>query len=228
MLLLIFQKTLGKVGGNVADSLGYENFDPDRAYAWISVHHITEMLLALAIIFILSKLLKADFGFGLGDRRIGARFVGIYTAIFAVVTLSVHILMLLNSSLPVYGFPLNKNNILGTLGFQLILSGTAEEILYRALPITILFYIMGRSVKIGWGITLENIITSILFAIAHMKWSLFPFTIEANYFQLFYAFVLGTINGKAYQDSSSIVYPMFMHSISNILMVGTGYLFLLL
>jgi len=228
LLLLIFQKVLGKVGRIVADLLPYERFDPYKAFAWVSVHHITEMLIALAVIMILSKLLKVDFGFSLGDRKKGTKYVMMYTAIFAGVTLVCHILMLIYNMLPVYDFPLNKNNILGTLGFQLLLSGPTEEILYRALPITMLVHVLGKSLKVKWGITLETIIASFLFAIAHMKWSLFPFTIEANYFQLFYAFVLGAIQGKAYQDSRSIVYPMFMHSISNVLMIGTGFLFLLL
>ncbi len=228
LLLLVFQEVLGKAGGFVADLLPYERIDPDKAFAWVSVHHITEMLIVLAVMIILSKLLKVDFGFNLGDRKKGAKYVVMFTAIFAGVTLVSHILMLIYNMLPVYDFPLNKNNILGTLSFQLLLSGPAEEILYRAFPITILVYMLGKNVNVKWGITLETIIASFLFAIAHMKWSLFPLTFEANYFQLFYAFVLGTIMGKAYQDSRSIVYPMFMHSISNVLMVGTGYLFLLL
>jgi membrane protease YdiL (CAAX protease family) len=225
LLLLVFQVVLGKVGRIVADLLPYEKFDPYKAFAWVSVHHITEMLIALTVIMILSKFLKVDFGFGLGDRKKGTKYVVVYTIIFTGVTLVCHILMLIYNMLPAYDFPLNKNNILGTLGFQLLLSGPAEEILYRALPITMLMHVVGKSVKVKGGITLEIIIASFLFAIAHMKWSLFPFTIEANYFQLFYAFVLGTIQGKAYQLSRSIVYPMFMHSISNVLMVGTGYLF---
>ena len=228
LLLLVFQEALGKVGGIVADLLTCERIDPYKAFAWVSVHHIVEMLIALAAIMILSKLLKADFCFGLGDRKKGSKYVVLYTAIFAGITLVCHILMLACDKLPVYDFPLNKYNILGTLGFQLLLSGPAEEILYRALPITMLVYVLEKSVKVKWGITLETIISSLLFAIAHMKWALSPITFEADCFQLLYAFVLGTIQGKVYQDSHSIVYPMFMHSISNVLMVGTGYLFLLL
>ena len=186
------------------------------------------MLIALAVILVLNKLFKVNFNLGLGNRKKGIKYVAIYTAIFVGVTFVCHILMLINNTLPIYEFPLNKSNILGTLGFQLFLSGPSEEILYRALPITILVHVLGKGVKVKWNITLETIIASFLFAIAHMKWTLFPFTIEANYFRLLYAFVQGIIMGKAYQESRSVVYPMFMHSISNVLMVGTGYLFLLL
>ncbi|MDD4493921.1 MAG: CPBP family intramembrane metalloprotease [Eubacteriales bacterium] len=226
LLLLAFQKLIGKLGRIVADLLPYEGIDPYEAFAWVSVHHITEMLIALGVIMVLSKLLKADFGLSTGDRKKGIKYVVVYTSLFAGVTLVSHILMMLFNMLPVYDFPLSINNVIGTLGFQLLLSGPAEEILYRAIPITMLLYVLGKSVKVKWGITLETIIASFLFAIAHMKLSLIPFTIEANYFQLFYAFVLGIIQGKAYQDSRSILYPIFMHSISNVLMVGTGYLFL--
>jgi len=87
---------------------------------------------------------------------------------------------------------------------------------------------LGENVKFKCGITLENIIAAFLFAFAHMKWSLFPLAIEANGFQLVYAFAQGDIAGKAYQDSRIVIYLMMMHSISNVLMTGTGCLFLLL
>jgi hypothetical protein len=39
----------------------------------------------------------------------------------------------LNNQLPVYAFPLDKRNVIGKLGFQLLLTGPAEEVVYRAL-----------------------------------------------------------------------------------------------
>lgn len=228
LLLLLFQKAAGIAAGEIADKFSYERIDPYNAYAWNFVHHITMFLIALSAILILCKLFKINFGFGLGDIKTGTKFVVIYTAVFAGITLAVHILMKRNNSLPVYAFPLNTNNIIGTLCFSLLLSGPAEETLFRALPVTILEKISGKKTVIKWGITIESIIASFLFAIAHMKWSLFPVTVEMDYSSFSYAFLQGIISGKAYQDSGSIIYPMFMHSISNVMMVGTGYLFLLL
>lgn len=95
-----------------------------------------------------------------------------------------------------YDFTLDQRNVLGTLGFQLLLSGTSEEILYRALPITVLV--------------------------------LSPFAADANISQLFYAFAIGSVQGMAYQESRSVLYPVLMHSVSNVLMVGVGYLFAVL
>jgi hypothetical protein len=65
-------------------------------------------------------------------------------------------------------------------------------------------------------------------AIAHIKWSVSPFTVDASISQLIYAFAIGTVQGMAYQESRSVLYPILMHSVSNVLMVGTGYLFAVL
>jgi membrane protease YdiL (CAAX protease family) len=228
LLVLLLQRVFGMVGNNIADSFSYETLDPDGAYLGNIVHHTTMMLLSLVAILILRKVLKLEFGLGLGDRRVGIRFAAVYTAVLAGISLVVHVLMSMSGSLPVYDYPLSTRNIIGTLCFQLFFTGPAEELLYRALPITILVYVLGRRTNVKWGITLETTIAAFLFAIAHAKWSLFPPTFQADYFQLLYAFAQGIIAGKAYQDSRSIIYPMFMHSISNVLMVQTGYLFILL
>ncbi|HPU95867.1 MAG TPA: CPBP family intramembrane metalloprotease, partial [Bacillota bacterium] len=112
--------------------------------------------------------------------------------------------------------------------FQLFLSGPAEELLYRALPISLLLYASGSKAKPGSTVTPEIIIASILFALAHIKWSLSPFTVSLDYMQLLYAMGMGVIQGVAYQKSRSVLYPILIHSLSNLIMVGMGYLFILL
>jgi hypothetical protein len=72
----------------------------------------------------------------------------------------------------------SPKNVLGTLGFQLFLSGTSEEILYCALPVTVLVYVFGKNIRIKWDITLEVVLASLLFTAAHIKWSLFPFSVD--------------------------------------------------
>ena len=75
-------------------------------------------------------------------------------------------------------------------------------------------------------VTLEVILSSLLFVFAHVKWSLIPLTFEADYFQIIYAFTIGTVQGIVYQKTRSILYPILMHSFSNVLMTGGGYLFI--
>ncbi|MGI6317877.1 MAG: CPBP family intramembrane metalloprotease [Firmicutes bacterium] len=226
--LFLVQVFAGKSGWFVADLFSYDSFDPDHLFARLSVHHIVQMLIALAIITVLSKLIKADFGFQLGDSKKGLRYFLIFTAVIAVIALIYHIPMYVFGQGQAFDFPLNPKNVLGTLGFQLFLSGTSEEILYRALPVTVLVYVFGKNIQIKWDITLEVVLASFLFTVAHIKWSLFPFSADFNLSQLFYAFAMGTVSGIVYQQSRSILYPMLMHSISNVLMVGTGYLFAVL
>lgn len=64
-----------------------------------------------------------------------------------------------------------------------------------------------------------------LFSIAHIRWTISPFSISMNYLQLIYCFVLGIVDGKAYQETNSVLYPMIMHSVSNVITVGLGYVF---
>lgn len=100
-----------------------------------------------------------------------------YTAAFAGVTLICHVLMLVSKTLPVYDFPLNRASILGTLGFQLFLSGPVEEILFKAIPITVLVRVWGKNIETKRAITLETVIAVFLFTAAHTKPSLSQFSI---------------------------------------------------
>lgn len=228
VILLGMQVYLGKAGHFFANALSYQQIDPYDIFARISVHHIVQMIIALVIIAVLSKLLKIDFYMKLGDVGKGTQYVAIFTAIFAIISIIFHILMYVNNQLPAYAFPLDTRNVLGTLGFQLLLSGTSEEIVFRALPIAMLVYAFGKSIPIKWHITLEIILASFLFSLAHIRWSLIPFYFEVDFQRQLYSFVMGIIQGVVYQRSRSILYPMLIHSLSNVLMVGTGYLFIAL
>ena len=228
LALFAAQELIGKAGSAVANLFAYGAVDPDGAYAWQSVHHLVLLAAALAAVAVLRRPLNDRFGFEAGDRIKGMRFVGLFTAAMAAIAILYHLSLRLGGGTLTYGYPLNAGNILGSLGFQLLLSGPAEEILYRALPVTVLLHALGRSVKIRGSVTLEIVIASLLFSAAHVKWTLSPFGVEADLFQLVYAFAVGTVQGVAYRESRSVLYPILMHSLSNVLMVGTGYLFAIL
>ncbi len=218
--MLVIQALLGKAGHYVANMVSYNKIDPYDIFVHISIHHVVQMLIALIIIVLLSRWLKLDFYFKRGDTRKGLKYLAVFIAIFAILAVIINF-----SQPPDYTFPLDTRNVLGTLSFQLLLSGTSEEIVFRALPITILVYAFGKSVRLKWYVTLEIILASVLFSLAHTEWSLIPFSFKADTFQMIYAFILGTIQGIVYQKTRSILYPILMHSVSNFLMVGVGYLF---
>jgi len=226
LFLLLFQQLASAAGRIIANRFTFERIDEHGLFAWISVHHIVQMLLAIIAIVILIRILKLDFGFGFVNRKIGMKYVadfGIAALAFAVVWHFVaHILD--NVRMPDY--PLNFNNIAGQLGFQLLLSGLSEEILFRALPITLLLYGFQNSKVIRIGkldISYENIIAAMLFTLAHIRWSLNPFSVNASLVQLILSMLLGLWYGVAYQRSKSVIYPIAMHSIWNTVMVGARY-----
>lgn len=224
--LFLVQVLSGKIGSYFSDIFSYSKIDSYDVFAAVSIHHIVQMTLILIIIAMLSKNLKIDFCLKLGDVKKGTKYLAVFTAVFTLISVIIHIIMYADKQLPIYNFPLNARNILGTLSFQLLLSGPAEEIVYRALPITMLVYAFGKSISVNDHITLEVILASILFSFAHIKWTLIPFNIEVDFLKFLYSFMLGTIQGIVYQKSKSILYPILMHSFSNVLMVGMGYLFI--
>ena len=227
-LLLVFQQFAAGTGRFVANLFAYDRIDPYNIFAWISVHHIVQMIIALAAVGILAKVKGFNFGFGLGNVKVGLE----HTLYFSI---GVLIYVIVNNAIAYFSggfyapdFPLNVTNVAGTLGFQLFLSGPSEEILFRALPITLLAcsFKTSKSIKIyKLEVSLETIIAAVLFAIAHIGWQINPFSItQINMHQLVLSIVFGAFYGIAYQKSKSIIYPMIMHSISNVVIVGAWYI----
>lgn len=95
--------------------------------------------------------------------------------------------------------------------------------MFRALPVSVIlcFYKDNRRSK-----AVPILCSAILFSLAHIHWSIFPIDVQINWFQLVYAFLLGLVYAVTFIKSKSIIYPIIMHSISNVYMVGIGYLFM--
>ena len=221
ILLFIIQTFASKIGGYIAKLFDYTIIDSDNTFMNISVHHIVQMLIALLVIFIIHKTRKLNFNLKPKFSKTGILYTAIFSFVILIYVLISYIIGYSNSAIAPYGYDLNAVNILGTLGFQLLLSGTSEEILFRALPITVIGNLTNSKSKNVLGI----LVASVLFSIAHIQWSLVPFTISFDLFQLVYAFILGIAYGVTYIKSKSIIYPMIMHGMRNFLMVGLGYIF---
>ena len=149
-----------------------------------------------------------------------------YTLIFIVLLGAYYVIIYgigyFTRTITVYDYELNTTNVFGTLGFQLFLSGPSEEILFRALPIAVYMHFLNKKSKADNWIAI--ILASLLFAIAHINFKEFTF----SWFQLCYAFVLGIAYGFTLRKSKSVIYPMIMHSISNVLSVGGCYIYMML
>ncbi len=218
--LFVVQTLAAKMGSLVAGKFNYAYFDPDDLFLSLCVHHIVQAIVALILIFILSRIKKLSFNLMPKFSKIGIQYTVIFLAVILVYVLISHIVGYKMGTLAPYDYELNAHNCFGYLGFQLLLSGPSEEILFRALPVTVLCLFDTKS-KHKWT---AIIIASVLFGIAHIGWSFNPFTLSVSWFQVVYAFILGIAYGITYIKSKSIIYPMIMHSMSNVIMVGIGYL----
>ena len=139
--LFVFQQLAAGAGRFIAGLFSYDRIDPHNVFMWISVHHIVQGIIAIVAVVILIKVKNLDFGFRLGNVRVGLEhtldftiIVFIYVVVFYIITFT------FGYGFSAPSFPLNITNVTGTLGFQLLLSGPVEEILFRALPITLLIY----------------------------------------------------------------------------------------
>ncbi|MCH8552905.1 MAG: CPBP family intramembrane metalloprotease [Natronospirillum sp.] len=212
-----------RLAGLLADRFDYSRIDPDGAFAWISVHHIVQALIFLAIMIFAARRWGLHFGFGWGNRVVGWKWVRIFALIFAAYVVVSLLLVMATGTFQYFPYPLTARNITGQLGFQLLLSGPSEELIFRAFAITLL----GLWIKGGLfrgTLSHATIIAAVIFALAHVGVSFAPFALSYHPFQLVYAFALGLAYGACYEQSKSMIYPMIMHSMSNVVAVGVSIL----
>ena len=219
LLLTLILLGVPRLSGMIASLFDYAAIDPDGAYAWISVHHIIQALIIIMMIIVIRMVKPLEFGFSWGDKEAGKKYVISFTLIFGAGSLVTHILMVMASSFEPFAYPLTTTNIIGQLSFQLLLSGPSEELIFRAFAITMLALVIKNRVFHGKA-SMANIIAAVIFGLAHMSFSFAPFAASYNTYQVVMSIVLGLFYGDCYEKTRSMVYPMLMHSISNVLMVG--------
>jgi membrane protease YdiL (CAAX protease family) len=209
-----------KLSGLIADQFNYDYIDPDNTFAWFSVHHIAQMIIFMIIIAILIKIKNVDFQLGKGDTKEGLEILRKFTLYFFIYNLVAYLIIYLSGGLVPFFRPMTAQNIFGYLGFQLLLSGPSEELIFRAFAMTIFTtYIPG---KLGSSkISKSNFLAAIIFAAAHVGFTFVPFSISYDPMQLFLSFGLGLLYGLCYEKAKSVYYPALMHSISNVIMVGS-------
>ena len=233
LLLAVILLGVPRLAGLVADHFDYTTLDPDGAFAWLTVHHIVQALAFLPAMILITKLTGIQFGFGWGDRQAGWDYVRIFMLIFTGYTVVVMLITILTGGFQLFPYPLTAHNISGYLGFQLLLTGPSEELIFRAFAMTMLGLLItgvaaqgesgfGRVITrmLGGRLTAVNLIAALIFGLAHVRFNFNPFSIEYNLGQVLYSVGLGLLYGVAYERSGSMLYPMIMHSYSNVAMVG--------
>lgn len=219
LFLTVLLLGVPRLSGVIADLFNYHAVDPDGSYAWISIHHIVQALIFIFLIFAINKFKPLDFGFDWGNKEVGKKYVLNFALIFGAGSLVSHIIALLTSSFQPFQYPLIITNIFGQLGFQLFLSGPSEELIFRAFAITMLALVVKGRFFMG-RISYANIVAAVIFGLAHVGFSFAPFAVNYSLFQVILSISLGIFYGDCFEKSGSMYYPMIMHSISNVMMVG--------
>lgn len=221
--LFAIQFLFSRIGWYIAGLFDCSLLDRDNLFAQVSIHHIVQALCGLVAIFLLYKIKNIE-GFKLFSKydAKGIKYTMVFSIVLGLYYLIVYIVGSFTHTISIYDYELNPVNIIGTLGFQLFLSGPSEEILFRSLPITLLLYVLKSDSKKDYMIAVIS--AAILFGLAHIN----IFTFSVPVFQVCYAFVLGIIYGITFIKTKSVIYPMIMHSLSNVISAGGCYLYMTL
>lgn len=211
---------LPMLAGDIADLFPNRSLDPDGAFWWISIHHIAQALLFVPLFFVVKLVFpKVDFKLRKGNVKQGFSYVWKFTVFFLVYTAIAYGITYFTDSFSVFRYPMRANNILGYLGFQLFLSGPSEELIFRSFGIGVVAFLIPKKI-FNNKISVATIIVAVIFALAHVGISFSPFSLSYSLMQVFYAFGLGLIYGHCFEKTDSVIYPMMIHSISNVISVG--------
>ena len=160
----------------------------------------------------------SEYGFRKDGFRKGIKSVAIILFIWLFVQGIVGIVFILtNISKPGFNYPLTYKNYLGNLGFQILLSGTSEEILYRAFPIPIMM-LLGKHLKMKTSHSnfLAIGTTILFFLVGHIGYTLVPFRIVYySIYQLLTVFIFGVFYGVLFIKYKNVYLVMILHGMLN-------------
>ena len=164
-----------------------------------------------------------QWGFNLNELPESLRIFGWFARVYLLVIILTLLPNIFSGTAPSFDYPLTSQNMAGVLGFQILLSGTAEEPLFRGMLMTVLGKYMRGTHRIGnFEIPSSGVVAAILFTLAHVGFTLSPFAItHLDPLQLFGALVLGLFFAIVFHRTGSLLGPIIMHGYGNgILLAG--------
>ena len=191
--------------------------DPSGCFARVSVHHILQLALTVLVLKVRSGRPLAEWGFNLREPQVSAKILGWFCLAYLVPVLFVNVLPSLRSGVPpAFGYPLTTRNIVGTLAFQFLLSGTCEEPLFRGYVMGFLARSWEGKVRIGKVVLpITGLLATLLFMFAHVNISVAPLSIKTSGPQQVWALGLGLYYAAAFARTGSLLVPILSHGYSN-------------
>ncbi|XFA99568.1 lysostaphin resistance A-like protein [Candidatus Izemoplasma sp. B36] len=184
-------------------------------FIWYNYNHIFQALICLLIFFILRKLgVNNDFGINAKNKKETFKIILGFSIFFIGLTTIVFLAIQLFAGWQKYlFFVFDFKHLFSYLFFEGVVVGFGEELLFRALIYTVLFYAFPEKIKIGknLSVSVAVILAALIFTLAHIDLS--TFTFETG--QLFMAFGLGIFYGWLLEHTKSIIGPILAHNISD-------------
>lgn len=197
--------------------------DNDGAFLWISVHHIFQLILTLVAMKIYFNRPLKELGFNLDNKKYIMKIIIGFIIVYLGIKVLVWMIFIINKGNVdhYFVFPASFKNILGYWSFEAFISGTCEEPLFRGLVITILLQSWKGNFRVRkMNISEVMILSAILFALAHISFSVFPFKIiQIDPVQLLATFLLGLFYAHVFQKTKSLLGPILLHNLSNIITI---------
>jgi uncharacterized protein len=231
-ICFLFTKSVN-VSGFEVGSLVYPFFaglDPDRVFVELMVHHSWQALLAWVSIFVWRRRYGLEWqSFGFTTKGLAAAFPYVLRFLAAWALLQFVVSWLWVYALQwEFTFPYapTQSNVLGKTCFQLFFSGPSEELLYRALNLTVLLQV-ARSTwpqRLPLGTTLAVGLSVIIFMGDHINFILtpVPHITHLNLLQLATCLVFGLFYAWLFLRFRTIFAPMLAHSLLNVVIELSG------
>lgn len=195
--------------------------DPDNAFLVLTIHHIVQAVIALALIGAYARwrsLRLADFGFRVEGLRASLRpllvFTGIWTILQAVLT---YVYIYVQEKPYYLTFRFGLINAVGYFLFEVLLSGTSEEILFRALILTMLLrFFAGRTPSAAMGEALAIFLSTLIFMFDHIVFGWNPLRIVyINPAQQATCLIFGLLYGILFIRYKTVYSAMLAHNVLN-------------
>lgn len=228
---MILAKTVNEVSFWVADRAFplVADLDPDGVFLHITIHHLVQLAITLVVMALAIRAVPGQswtrFGFTWKGARQSLPWVAGFAMIWLLIQAGVGYLLVSQGTSADPGYPLTARNVAGRLGFQLFLSGTGEEPLYRGLIMTAMLVawsgLFGSRRALGWAAAIG---ATLVFMFDHINVSLSPFAVtHVDLLQQATLLVFGLFYALLFLRSGSLVGPIVAHGVLNVIITVVGY-----
>ena len=193
------------------------SIDPDSVFFWVTIHHISQLVLTIILMKLFIHTNLSMWGFNLNQFQSSLRIFASFCLIYLIPVFLYNVLPnLIFATIPNFNYSLNPRNVVGTLGFQFLLSGFGEEPLFRGFVMTFLSQSWKGDVRVGnIHFPIVGIWATLFFMFAHANINYTTLSIHISFWQQIWALGLGLYYAAVFDKTKSLLAPILSHGYSN-------------